>query len=707
MVAQGSEAQPDEIALRRQQVAQAFEPGGALARSVPGFAARPSQREMALAVFDAIVERATLVAEAGTGTGKTFAYLVPCLLAGGKVLLSVGTKTLQDQVFDKDLQTVSRALDVSADVALLKGRQNYVCLQRLERAIGDRPHNDQAEASRQLRAIDRFARTSTNGDRSEIPSVPENAPIWHAVTSTQDNCLGTECPHFENCFVYRARRRALAAQVVVVNHHLFLADMVLRDERFGQLLPAVDTVVLDEAHHLPRVGAEFFGEGWSLGQVGELAADALALGLRTARDGAAWVDLTRSLEQAARAVRAALAQAGVAVGARVGLEALPAQGCAELRAALDRLLRAADQLNAALERNAGRDPELDLLPVRVQRLRALLQQWGEAVERQGAIRSDAAEDGEAACESYEGYGEESDGAKSPVPAPESVVRWIAASSTGAQFHATPLSIRDPLLRARERTAQAWILTSATLTVASRFDAFLGEIGLKATTRRWDSPFDFARQALLYLPDPLPSPASPTFAEEVADAAWPVIRASGGRAFVLCATLKAVDRVAARLRARMDETAIHFPLLVQGQGTRRNLLQSYRGARGAVLVGSLSFWEGIDVRGDALSLVVVDKLPFAPPDDPLVRARIRQLRAEGRNAFAQYQLPQAVTLLKQGVGRLIRDERDRGVLMILDGRLLAKSYGRTVLESLPPFSLTRDQSAACEFFDPALAATGAG
>jgi ATP-dependent DNA helicase DinG len=246
-----------------------------------------------------------------------------------------------------------------------------------------------------------------------------------------------------------------------------------------------------------------------------------------------------------------------------------------------------------------------------------------------------------------------------------------------------------------------------LTVASRFDAFLGEIGLNATTRRWDSPFDFGAQALLYLPDPLPSPASEHFAEDVADAAWPVIRASRGRAFVLCATLKAVERVAARLQHHMRTSGTEFPLLVQGQGTRRNLLQSYRGVASAVLVGSISFWEGIDVRGDALSLVVIDKLPFAPPDDPLVQARIRQLRAEGRNAFVEYQLPQAVTLLKQGVGRLIRDERDRGVLMILDGRLLSKSYGKIVLDSLPPFALTRDQSAACEFFEPPLAATGAG
>jgi ATP-dependent DNA helicase DinG len=373
------------------------------------------------------------------------------------------------------------------------------------------------------------------------------------------------------------------------------------------------------------------------------------------------------MEYAARAIRTSLAQAGMASGARVALERLAER--AALGNALQALDQRVEQLNAALERNAGRDPELDLLVPRVQRLRALLQEWGAAALAPPAARADS----------------------------DSVVRWIATSSAGAQFHATPLSINESFVRARERSAQAWILTSATLTVASRFDAFLAEIGLAATTRRWDSPFDFPGQALLYLPDPLPSPNSEQFAEDVADAAWPVIRASGGRAFVLCATLRAVQRVAARLQEHMQQSGAVFPLLVQGQGTRRNLLQTFRDVTGAVLVGSISFWEGIDVRGEALSLVVIDKLPFAPPDDPLIEARVRKLRSEGRNPFIEYQLPQAVTLLKQGVGRLIRDERDRGVLMILDGRLLSKSYGKTVLESLPRFALTRDPSVACGFF----------
>jgi len=692
----------DPLEARRRQVADAFAPGGALARAVAGFVPRSSQRDMALAVFDAIVERGTLVAEAGTGTGKTFAYLVPSLLAGGRVLVSVGTKTLQDQIFDKDLRIVSGALGTQTDAVLLKGRQNYICLHRLERAAGDGLHETR-EAAAHLRHIERFARATVSGDRAEVSTVPEAAGIWHAVTSTRDNCLGADCPRFEPCFVYRARRRALAAQVVVVNHHLFLADMALRDEHFGELLPTVDTVVLDEAHHLPRIGNEFFGEGWSLAQVTELAADALASGLHAARDGAPWVDLTRSLEHAGREVRVNLAQAGLAAGSKVALDRLSEP--AAVADALAALQQRAEQLNAALEQNAGRDPELDLLVPRVERLRAQIQDWRQATAASaGVARGQTAKPASAGVAN--GQPPEAGVARGQTakPAPASagaagdaVVRWISTSVSGAQFRATPLSVSDSFVRARQRVAQAWILTSATLTVASRFDAFLGEIGLEATTRRWDSPFDFRQQALLYLPDPMPSPNSEHFAEDVADAAWPVICASGGRAFVLCATLKAVARVAARLEQHMERSGTRFPLLIQGRGTRRNLLQTYRNATGAVLVGSISFWEGIDVRGEALSLVVIDKLPFAPPDDPLVEARVRALRSQGRNPFVEYQLPQAVTLLKQGAGRLIRDEHDRGVLMILDGRLLSKSYGRIVMDSLPPFALTRDESVARGFF----------
>ncbi|MFZ5540043.1 MAG: ATP-dependent DNA helicase [Pseudomonadota bacterium] len=661
----------DAVEAARRRVARAFAPDGELAAAVRGFAARDSQRDMALAVFDAIVERATLVAEAGTGTGKTFAYLVPALLAGGKVLVSTGTKALQDQVHGKDLAAVTRALGLRVECALLKGRQNYVCLHRLARAEGEAQFATRQDAAH-LRAVLRFARTTATGDLAELADVPENAPIRTLVTSTRENCLGTECPRFDECFVYKARRAAQAADVVVVNHHLFLADLALRDDAIREFLPAVDTVVLDEAHQLPKIAGDFFGTAWSLAQVVELAHDARAAGLAHAADGAPWVTLTQSVEQAARELRLQLAQAGLATGARVALERIgePA-ALAQAIEAIDTSLAA---LDAALAANQGRDAELDALAPRTAALRAQLAEWRAALAAGGARR-------------------ETDEATA-----DETVRWVGVSAHGAQFNATPLAPGEAFARAREQQTQAWILTSATLTVAHRFDAFIAEMGLaEARTLRWDSPFEFARQALLYLPQPMPSPLAQDFAERVADSAWPVIAAAGGRAFVLCTTLRAVERVAERLRARMREAGAELPLLVQGTTTRRALLDAFRRAGNAVLVGSVSFWEGIDVRGEALSLVVIDKLPFAPPDDPVVEAKIRRLRALGRNPFVDYQLPQAVTLLKQGVGRLIRDETDRGVLMILDDRLLTKPYGKTVLASLPPFARTRSEAEACGFF----------
>jgi len=658
----GAQAAP--LQARRREVAQAFAPDGLLAGELPGFRQRPSQQEMALAVFDTIAERGTLAAEAGTGTGKTLAYLVPAVLAGGKVLISAGTKTLQDQIYDKDLPAVVHALGVRLDTALLKGRQNYVCRLRLERteAAGTLGSLDDVRA---LHQIVRFARDSVSGDRAELASVPEGAGIWPAVTSTRDNCLGGECQHFENCFVVRARRRALAADIVVVNHHLLLADMALREETDTALLPVADVVIVDEAHHLARVAGDFFGEGWSLQQILELAADTLRMGLQLARDGAPWPDLARGLELAARAVRLRLSESGAGARARLAYDFLSRDGGTPAAvAALDRALHG---LQEALARNSGREAELDLLAPRVQGLRQLLEPWYQ--------------EGPRAIEAQ-------------------LVRWVSVTTHGAQFHATPLHCGEAFARARVEREQAWILTSATLTTAQRFEPFLRELGLpEARAQRWDSPFDYARQALLYLPALMPSQQAEDFAEQVAEAAWPVLRASRGRAFVLCSTLRAVQRVAARLRELMQADADPLPLLVQGDSNRRTMLADFRRHADAILVGSVSFWEGIDVQGDALSVVVIDKLPFAPPDDPVIAARIRQLAAQGRNAFQEYQLPHATTLLRQGAGRLIRGDQDRGVLMILDERLLSRSYGKTILASLPPFARTRDEQQACDFVRP--------
>ncbi len=652
----------------RGRVVEAFAAGGALSRALSGFRLRSSQQEMALAVFDAITLRGTLAAEAGTGTGKTLAYLVPAILAGGKVLISAGTKTLQDQIFHKDLPAACRALGAQVDAALLKGRQNYVCRLRLERtaASGTLSTREDVLALRQVQGL---ARDSETGDRAELARVAEGSQIWPAVTSTRENCLGAKCEHFETCFVVRARRRALAADIVVVNHHLLLADLALRAEADLELLPNADVVIVDEAHHLSRTAAEFFGEGWSLQQIADLGADGLRMGLHAARDGASWPELARALDTALRAVRLCLAESGAGQGARVAYGDLARDGA--LPGAIGALDRALAALQQAVAQNHGRDAELDLLGPRIERLRALLESWRQAPGRPGAA-SDAA-----------------------------LVQWVSTSAHGAQFHTTPLSCAQDFAHARAQREQAWILTSATLTTAQRFEPFLQELGLDdARALRWDSPFDFARQALLYLPLPMPDPKAPDFAERVAEAAWPVVRASRGRAFVLCSTLRAVGRVARRLSELMHECGDRLPVLVQGEASRSLMLGEFRRLGDAVLVGSVSFWEGIDVRGEALSVVAIDKLPFAPPDDPVLAARIRQMKEQGRNPFREFQLPQAITLLRQGVGRLIRDDGDRGVLMILDERLLSRSYGKTILASLPPFARTRDQSEACAFVAPA-------
>jgi ATP-dependent DNA helicase DinG len=674
----GPDSSSSRLAQARRRVAAAFSGDGELAAAVAGFVPRDSQQEMALAVFDTIAERGTLIAEAGTGTGKTFAYLVPALLAGGKVLVSTGSKTLQDQVYAKDLGTLIRALGLSVDAALLKGRQNYLCLQRLDRAQaeGRLPSRQDVE---HLRAIGRFARLTATGDRAELAEVAESASVWPLVTSTRENCIGQECPRLDECFVYKARRAAQAADVVVVNHHLFLADLALRDDAVRDFLPSADTVILDEAHQLPKIAADFFGTGWSLAQLADLAQDARSLGLAKAAGGAPWVTLSQAIEAAARNLRLLLAESGLGSGARIALDRC--QSKAPLRRGVAGVDEALASLAGAVKGNAGRDVELDALGPRLAALRGEIAAWLAAMRDEAAAPSPAQ-----AAEPQE----EDDS--------EQRVRWIAVTVHGAQFHATPLAPGAALARAREQRVQAWILASATLTLAGSFAPFLADIGLpQARTQRWDSPFDFQKQALLYLPKPLPSPLRSDFPEQVADAAWPVIAAAGGRAFVLCSTLRAVERVAARLRGAMERDHVVLPLLVQGASTRRALLEEFRRHGNAVLVGSVSFWEGIDVRGEALSVVAIDKLPFAPPDDPVVEARIRRLRSLGRNPFLEYQLPEAVTLLKQGVGRLIRDERDRGVLMILDERLLGKPYGRTVLASLPPFARTRDEAVARAFF----------
>jgi ATP-dependent DNA helicase DinG len=626
-----------------------FAADGPLAQRVDGFRTREQQVEMAEAILEAVERCGVLVAEAGTGTGKTFAYLAPALLGGGKVIISTGTKTLQDQLFDRDLPAVRAALAYGTSISLLKGRANYVCLYRLKRAaeMGVRS----SEEATQLRRIERFAGVTATGDRADLADVPEDAPVWMHATSTRDNCLGQSCPDYRDCFVMRARKNALAADVVVVNHHLFFADLALRDEGIAELLPACNTVIFDEAHQLPETARLFFGESVSSAQLAELAKDS-RLELRAAGGASPELDaLANRMEKAARDLRLAF---GEAPGRMAWTQALRLP---EFSSAFERLTSSLAALGEPLAAQAERSEGLESCAARASAAKNILARISES---------------EAASE----------------------VRWVEVFGHTVQLHVTPLSAADLFQRQMNDHPRAWIFTSATLAVGEDFGHFVRELGLaEAKSRRWASPFDFPNQALLYLPKSLPGdPNDPAFVDAVVDAALPVLQASQGRAFLLFTTLRALRRAAERLSRE-----ITFPLLVQGTGSRSELLARFRSLGNAVLLGSQSFWEGVDVRGEALSLVVIDKLPFAPPDDPVLAARIEAVRSRGGNPFTELQLPQAVLQLKQGAGRLIRDEADRGVLMLCDPRLTSKAYGRQILKSLPPMRLTRNLPDVADFF----------
>jgi len=633
----------------KQVLERTFAADGPFAEHVPGFRLRPGQLEMSEAIGEAIENTAVLVAEAGTGTGKTFAYLVPALLAGGKVIVSTGTKTLQDQLFDRDLPAVRAALASGATIALLKGRANYVCLYRLRRAAREGRFATRDEPA-QIRRIERFAAVTTTGDRADLADVPEDAPAWAHATSTRENCLGQGCPDYKDCFVMRARKNALAADVVVVNHHLFFADLVLREEGISELLPACNTVIFDEAHQLPETARMFFGEALSSAQLVELARD-VRLELRAAGGASPELDrVAARLEKAARDLRLVFGEAGARLG---WSQALRLQGFGD---ALEKLNSALHLLEQALAAQEGRAEGLDACARRASAARHLLVRLRET---------------EVSAE----------------------VRWVEVFSHAVQLHVTPLSSAELFRRQMTDHPRAWIFTSATLAVGEDFGHFTRELGVPdAATRRWASPFDFPRQGLLYVPKALPEPGEAGFTEAVIEAALPVLRASEGRAFLLFTTLRALRRAHQILEGKID-----YPLLVQGTGSRSQLLSRFRALGNAVLLGSQSFWEGVDVRGDALSLVVIDKLPFAPPDDPVLAARIEGVRSTGGNPFNELQLPQAVLQLKQGAGRLIRDEADRGVLMLCDPRLVSKPYGRRILQSLPPMALTRELAAVERFF----------
>lgn len=649
-----------------------FSHDGPLAAADAGFRPRQAQLEMARAIEEAIRERATLIAEAGTGTGKTWAYLVPAFLSGVKVLVSTGTRTLQDQLFRRDLPRLRKALALPVTVALLKGRGNYVCHYHLERLQHDeRALRSRAEVS-QLRAITVFAQRTRTGDRSDLAEVPEDADIWNRVTSTRENCLGQDCPHVKDCFVLKARRQAQEADLVVVNHALFMADLALREEGITDLLPTVDLVVFDEAHQLPEVATRFLGTSVSAHQLLDLCRSMEAAGLAHARESTNWTEVVRAVETATRELRLASAAVARMPGQKATFHAIPEPE--QFDAALDALVQTLDRAVALLGVVAEKHPDLAVVSRTALELRARLFQWSQP-DRHGndALADSRKEAGEA-------------------------VRWLEHGSHHLRLHSAPLSVAKIFSRYR-RDDQAWVLTSATLSVHGDFGHFIRQLGLwEARTARWESPFDYAAQALLCVPAGLPEAHSRDFNPRFVEMLVPLIQSSPGGVLVLCTTLRSVDEIAELLVEHFEDHGIGRLLLRQGEMSRRALLERFTAARDAVLVGSASFWEGIDVPGDALTLVAIDKLPFAPPDDPVLEARLRACRERGGNPFMEYQLPEAAIALKQGAGRLIRSERDWGVLLVADARMVEKRYGRLLWRGLPPFSRTRDPVEARRFLE---------
>ncbi len=651
---------------------------GAFAAALPGWRERAGQRELARAVAQTIAARGVLLAEAGTGTGKTLAYLVPALLRGERVIVSTATRALQDQLHGKDLPLACGVLGVQLRAVRLKGRSNYVCLYRLKRTQ-EEGRLDSRRAVGELRRIGLFAGTSADGDLSGLSGIDERSELMQLVTSTRDNCLGAECPDWKKCFVMKARREALAADVVIVNHHLFFANLALRDEGVAELLPSASTVVLDEAHQLPDIGAQFLGTALGSAQAAELARDVLACGLQHARGLGDWQPLGAALVKAVRDLRLCAAPGTQRMDAEQAV-ALPGWD-----AALQQWHDALAALDAALQPVEPSAPEFTRLRERCAEQRALLQQWRQRGDADAAL-----------------------------PLAQQTVRWVEVGHHHLRLLATPLGIGPAFSALLAQRAQAWILMSATLTLDGSFryararlglneealalahappDAPPDAAGARLRELRVASPFDYAACTRLLVPRSGFLPSDPDHALHVAELAARLIAVNPGGSFVLTTTLRAIGRIAARLRELLPASR---PVLEQASEPKSVLLQRFGADHRAVLVGSHSFWEGVDFPGEQLTLVVIDKLPFAPPDDPLVAARVRRLEAAGRNGFLDYSLPQAALALQQGAGRLVRSERDWGVLAVCDRRLGTTPWGRRLLASLQPFARIEHERDAIDF-----------
>lgn len=646
-------------------VRDALAQGGALARDDARHVEREAQLRMAQAVAEAIESRTALVAEAGTGVGKTFAYLVPTLLSGARALVSTATKSLQDQLFLRDLPRLRDALQVPVSIALLKGRASYLCLHRLEQARQSAQLPDRW-AVRTLAKVEQWSHATTTGDLAELEGLDERSPVIPIVTSSRENCLGSECPQFKGCHVVKARREAMAADLVVVNHHLFFADMALRDTGVAELLPSVEVAVFDEAHQLAEAGVQFLGTTLGSAQAIDFARDMLGVGLALARGLVPWQELAAACDRAARELRLAAAGSLRELRGTLKLRWDERAARADFVAALKALGDACDAAARGLDTVSELAPDFVKLAERAAGLARLADRFAEE-------------------------------------AAPGQVRWIDVSPHQARLVESPLDIREVLAEQMAASPKAWVFTSATLGDDERLSWFTEPAGLdEARTLRVGSPFDYAAHARLYIPTAFPKPNEQRHPLEVAALAARCARALGGRTFVLTTTLRALQAIGERLRSEFEAAGDPIRVLVQGQAGKRQMIQQFLADPRSVLVGSQSFWEGIDVPGDALQCVLIDKLPFPPPNDPLVEARVKRLEQQGRNAFADYFVAEAAVSLKQGAGRLIRSEVDRGLLVVCDPRMAGMNYGRRLREALPPMTRLASEADAIAWLE-ALAA----
>ncbi len=643
----------------RTLVEEAFASGGSLSRADERYVERETQRRLALGVAQAIEDRSALVAEAGTGIGKTFAYLVPALLSGARTLVSTATKSLQDQLFLRDLPRLRSALHVPTSIALLKGRASYLCLHRMKQARQGAQLPDRW-AVRALARIEQWSQSTATGDLAEMQGLDERSPVIPLVTSSRENCLGSECPEYRGCHVMRARREAMAADLVVVNHHLFFADMSLRDSGVAELLPSVEVAVFDEAHQLAEAGVQFLGRTLGTAQVIDFARDMLAVGLQQARGLAPWQEFAAGCDRAARDLRLAAAGPLREVRASLKLRWEDRAGREDFLAGLSAVERALQAAHDALETVSELSPDFPKLAERASELGDRARTYTR-------------------------------------PAALGHVRWIDLSTHQARLVESPLDIRQALREQMGQGGKAWIFTSATLGDDDRLSWFTESAGLEGERAlRVGSPFDYASHARLYVPRRFPKPNESGHPQAVAALAARCASALGGRTFVLTTTLRALQSVAEALREELARAGTAIDVLVQGSAPKRQLLQEFLALRRATLVGSQSFWEGIDVPGDALQCVLIDKLPFPPPNDPLVEARVKRLEAEGRNAFSDYFVAEAAVSLKQGAGRLIRSETDRGLLVVCDPRMASMGYGRRLLDALPPMARVDTEEEALDW-----------